>query len=169
MDLNFNILLFLTIFSGNKYPRSWTSVGVKELFEAKSNEPSNTTNLTTSNPTVQSSHSSSPMSTSPSRLSHGAIAGIVVGCTAAIILGAVSAIFTKKYRLRSTKSTGFPPELASASSVEPPLGELPAERRVQEILSSYQDLTELTGTSRRYPIELSASRPTITELSTENY
>lgn len=142
---------------------------MKDIFEAKSNEPSDTTNLTTSNPTVQPTSSSLPMSASPSWLSHGVIAGIVVGCIAAIVLGAVGAIFMKKYKIRSTNSTGFPHESALASSVEPPLGELPAERRAQEILSSYQDRAEISGTSRRYPIELNASEPTVPELSTENH
>lgn len=142
---------------------------MKEIFEAKSNEPSNTTNLTTSNSTVQPSSSSSPISTSSSLLSHGVIAGIVVGCIAAIVLGAVGAILMKKCKLRSTKSMGFPHDSALASSVEPPLGELPAERRAQEILSSYQDRAEIPGTSRRYPIELNASEPTVPELSTENH
>lgn len=147
-------------------------MAVKDIFEANSNKPSNTTNPTTSNSTVQPSHSSSSISTSTSRLSHGVVAGIVVGSTAAIVLCAVGATFMIKYKSRSTKPTiDFPHEMASASSAieQPQVGELPAGRRAQELWNSKQDRAELHGTSWRYPIELSTSEPIIPELSTENY
>lgn len=154
---------------GNKYPSSWTSAAVKEIFEGKSNGTSNTTNSTTSISTIQPSSSSSSVSISPSGLPHGTVAGIVVGCTAAIILGVAGVTFMAKHRSRSTKSIAYPNDLASTSPFEPPLGELSAEQRAQEILGSYQYRAELPDTSRRLPMELRASEPTILEMATEKY
>ncbi|MCJ1266829.1 hypothetical protein MMC22_006714 [Lobaria immixta] len=163
------IVLFLTAFSGNKCPPSWTSAAVKEIFEGKSNGTSNTTNLTPSISTVLPSSSSSSISVSPSGLRHGTVAGIVVGCTAAIALGVAGVTFMVKHRSRSTKSVTYPNELAPTPPFEPSPGELSAEQRAKEILSSYQDRAELPGTSKRLPMELSASEPTIPEMSTESY
>ena len=168
-----DILLFLTSSSGNKYPSSWTSAAVKELFEGKSNTPSTTTSLTTANLTApnstgQLSSSNSSVSTSPSGLSHGAVAGIAVGCTAAFVLSAVGATFMVKHWSNRTRAIDAPNETAPVYYSQPPLEELPAEPRVQEILNSYQDRTELPHRGRRHLIETSTSEPTIPELSVEN-
>lgn len=165
----FIIVLFLTAFSGNKYPPSWTSAAAKEIFEGKSNKTSNTTNPTTSISAIPPSSSSSSILVSPSGLRHGTVAGIVVGCTAAIVLGVAGITFMMKHRSRSTKSVTYPNDLPSTSPSEPSPRESSAERRAQEILSSYQDRADLPDTSRRLPMELMASEPTIPEMSTERY
>lgn len=163
---------FLTASSGNKYPPSWTSVAVKEIFERVSNKPSNTTNSTTTNSTANPSLSSSSNSTSPSGpsgVTHGVIAGIVVGCTAAIALVAVVPTCMKKRRSRITKSINSPNELPSDSPFEPPLGELPTQWHTQELPSSFGDRGELPGRrTGMHPIELSTNELTIPEMSTGN-
>lgn len=146
---------------------------MKELFEGKSNTPSSTTNLTTANLTApnstgQPSSSTSSVSTSSSGLNHGAVAGIAVGCTAAFVLSAVGATFMVKHRSNRTRAIEAPNETASVYYFQPPLGELPAEPRIQEILSSYQDRAELPDGGRRQLIEIGTSEPTIPELSIEN-
>lgn len=157
-------MLFLTASSGNKYPSSWTSTDVKELFEGKSN---GTSNSTISNSTTSPSSS---ISTPSSGLSHGAVAGIAIGCIAAIVLGAVGVIFTVKRRSRSFKSVDFPNEMASTSSFKPPPRELPVEwgAYVHEIQGSDQDRAEFPGTSAQPPAELSGSKPAVSEISGEN-
>ena len=157
--------MYLTAYSGNKYPPSWTSTAVQEIFELKSNNTSDTTNPT-SNSTARLSHLSSSNLTSRSRLGHGVVAGIVVGCIAVLVLGAVGVYFTVKHRSRSTKSIHSTTELGP---YEPPLGEIQAGRRAQELLDSYQDRAELPSGSRRFPIEIGTSGPAIRELSAEDY
>lgn len=152
--------MYLTAYSG-KYPPSWTSAAVQEIFEVKSNKTSNTTNPT-SNSTAHPSPSSSSNLTSRSRLDHGVVAGIAIGCIAVLVVGAVGANFTVKHRSRSTKFIELGP-------CEPPLGELPAGRRAHELPDSHQDRTELPSGSSRFPIEIGTSGPTIREISAENY
>lgn len=168
IGLAYIIALFLTVSSGNKYPAPWISAAVKEIFEGRSNNPSNTTNLTASNPTDPPSSPSSSISKSPSRLSHGVLAIIVISCTAAFVLGAIGVALMVKRWSKSTKSIDPPNELDSTSPFNPPLGELPAERRPQEILTSNQDRAELPGAGRRPPVEMSTGELTIPEIYTRS-
>lgn len=121
-----------------------------------------------SNSTVQPGSSSSFSSKYSSGLSHSAVIGVVVGCTAAIVLGAGGGTFMVKQRSRRTKPIDFPNELESSSPALP-LGELSVERQEQEILSSNTDRAELPSTSRRYSIENSTNHPIIPDTSTGNY
>lgn len=113
--------------------------------------------------------SSTSISTSSSGLSHGTVAGIAVGCTAAIVLGAVGAIFTVKRRSRSFKSIDSPVEMASNSTFKTPSRELPVDHRAgrHELLSSDQDRAELPAPSAKPPIELSGSEPAVSEMYVE--
>lgn len=137
---------------------------MQEIFELKSNNTSNTKNPT-SNSTAQPSPLSSSNLTSRSRLGHGVVAGIVIGCIAVLVLGAVGFCFTVKHRSRSTEFIHSTNELGP---YEPPLGELPAERRAHELLDSYQDRAEIPSGSRRFPIEIGTGEPAIRGLSAED-
>lgn len=173
IDSTVDITFLLTKFSGNQYPPSWTTDALKEIFEGKSNETgSNTTSPTASNSIVPAASSNLSIVKSSSGLSHGGVAGVVVGCIAlAIALGAFGATFLVKQRRRRTKLVdSCDHELSSNSpSIAPRLEELPAERREQEILNPYQDRGELPGTSGGYPIEIGPSESIIPEMSTENH
>ena len=125
------LIFFLTASSGNKYPSSWTSVAVKNLFESESENTSSTTNSATSISTVQPGPSSSTVITSRSHLNHNAIIGIALGCTAAIVCCAIG-IFAL---IRKSK----PP----IPNFDQKSQELPAEQERQEIMSRQPDRAEL--------------------------
>lgn len=140
------------VFSGNQHPL-WTSAAVKELFEPTPDNTSNTTNPVTSNP------SSSPISTSRSHFSHGAVAGIVVGCSAVFILCVAATTFMIQRRSKNNKSTpvSHPSPQVLSNDMRPI--ELTAEERKLEIYNEKQDRAQLPDTSRRFPAELSAGVP----------
>ncbi|MCJ1268773.1 hypothetical protein MMC22_008661 [Lobaria immixta] len=145
--------------AGNQYPSSWTSAAVKELFERKTNSSSNTTNPITSSPSSTSTPSSRQ------KLSHGMVAGIVVGCTAITVLCAVGAAFTLKRRSKSIKSTEVPSHSPHMLPSEPQFTELSAEHRAQELLNEHHHRTELPDTSTKSAAELSSGAPIGQELS----
>ncbi|MCJ1469797.1 hypothetical protein MMC07_008439, partial [Pseudocyphellaria aurata] len=165
---------------GNKYPPSWTSVAVREIFERSNKYVNPTTPSSIAPPSTPSSiappststNSNIPPSTPSSsitgtsfKLSHGVVAGIAVGCIAAIVLGAIIGFGIINHR---SKSTTPAPTRESMSTLpfDPPLGELPVESRAQELPGSCQGRWEFPDTSR---IELGTTEHPIFELSDENY
>lgn len=123
---------FLTAVSGNQYPSLWTSTAVKELFEGKSESPSNKTN------------SSTTQSSQPHRLGHGAVAGIAVGCIAFVaIIVAAGATFTIKHKSRNPTPNKLSDGSQQASPAESQYMELSAVQRPKEILTEHRDRAEL--------------------------
>ncbi|MCJ1467511.1 hypothetical protein MMC07_006136 [Pseudocyphellaria aurata] len=147
--------------SGSPYPSSWTSAGVKALFESKAQ---NTTNTTAPDPPSPPSAATTPPQ--PHRLGHGAVAGIAVGCTAFIVTCAVCAIFTMRHRSKKRKLT----ELSSSSPTLSPSGsqrtavELSAFQRPQELLTENKDRAEVPHTDEKFLHELSTGTTTCPEL-----
>ncbi|MCJ1427876.1 hypothetical protein MMC29_005782 [Sticta canariensis] len=126
--------------AGNQLP-SWMSTAVKELFEGKSESSSNTTNSTTSSSITQSH-----------RLSHGAVAGITVGCIAFVVIVAAGATFTTKHKSEKSKlfelSDRSPQMSSQMSPSESQCIELSALQRPNEMWTEHQDRTELPHTQR---------------------
>ena len=134
---------------------------MKEFFEGKLNITPNTTNSTD---LVDPSNSAA--SAPRPHLNHGAIAGIALGCTAAIIGCAIGATYIAKRKSKTKKTVGHSNNLLRIPFSEPQLGELSAGRKSQEIMDQYRDRVEFPGTSRRPPVEMSAGALPMAELST---
>ena len=137
----------LEISSGSQYPSSWTSPAIQALFQDTSNQ----TASTTANPpsTSQQSHS---------HLSHGAVAGLVIGCVAASLLCALGAIYTiqRKNRNRNKNSNSAASYSAGLqiNNKDRHVGELPTKRDFYEIMTESSDRTELPNSKAKTPIEL---------------
>lgn len=125
--------------SDNKYPSSWTSSAVQKLFQDA------TTNST--NSTGSSTLSISPSSASPqshSRLSHGTLAGLIVGWTTATLLCTV--VFTYLIMKRRRQRGGKRGTFADSKTASPlsyitqaPPHELGAEQAPLEIMTERND------------------------------
>lgn len=140
----------------NRYPATWTSPAVKELFQTRSNQTSNLTaseipaskNLSITQPT------NSPRP--PSRLSSTSIAGIATSVAIAVVILCAIAIFTVK---RRTKKAKFEPQIFSKVL---PVAELPASAKIPELLDEHEQRAQLADTgilelfdsSRRNRVEL---------------
>ena len=145
----------LTVLSDNRYPRVWTSVAVKELFEGKSSNNSNST-VSRNNSTVSQTNSTVSQNTSKSAIpafhhhpKPGVIFGIASGCVAAVAVCVIGVVFLKK-RQRNNVNAGVPvdnpiPSMLFESSPQ----EFPVEERVHEILSKHQHHAELSSVGER--------------------
>lgn len=134
---------------------------MKELFESKSNSSFNVTNPLTSSPS-----SSTIASSQSEQLSHGEVAGIVIGCAAFIVICASGVVSMMKRKPknkppvelsdRSPQMLPSKPQLIELSAEQ---GELSAEQGAPEILTEHQDRTELPARNKRFAAELSSGAP----------
>ncbi|MCJ1426962.1 hypothetical protein MMC29_004865 [Sticta canariensis] len=131
--------------AGNQFPSSWTSTAVKELFEGKSESPSNTTNSTILSSTTPFSQ--------PHQLGQGAVAGIAVGCVAFVVIVAAGATFKIKHKSKRSELfelSDRSPQLSSQMSPsESQCIELSARQPPKEMLTEHQDLAELPNSHKR--------------------
>ncbi|MCJ1464968.1 hypothetical protein MMC07_003583 [Pseudocyphellaria aurata] len=143
--------------AGSPYPSSWTSAGVKALFEGKPQNTSNSTGLVPSSPSGAAAPSSRPR-----RPGHGEVAGIAVGCTAFVVTCAVCGTFTMRHILKKSKLKELAcpsPQLLPSESQRV---ELSASPRPQELLTEKQDRAELPHTNALH--ELFSGTTTCAEL-----
>ncbi|MCJ1464227.1 hypothetical protein MMC07_002840 [Pseudocyphellaria aurata] len=164
--------------AGSPYPSSWTSAGVKALFEGKSKITSKSSPsgaATPSSPSGAANPSSPSGATNPSspsgaatpssrrrRLGHGEVAGIAMGCIAFIVSCAVCGTFTMRHISKKSRLAELscpPPQMLPAESQRV---ELSASRRPQELLTENQDRAELPHSNVLF--ELFAETTTCAEL-----
>lgn len=94
------------------------------------------------------------------------MAGIAVAAAAVLFLGTLAAALMLRRRSRRRSSAIKPVEISSKQPApiqpvrQPPLGELPAERCVHEMMALDQQYIELPA---------SGAEPTVPEMSAENY
>ncbi|MCJ1468625.1 hypothetical protein MMC07_007254 [Pseudocyphellaria aurata] len=146
--------------AGSPYPTSWTSTGVKALFEGNPQNTSNSTGLVSSSPSGAATPSSPPR-----RLGHGEVAGIAVGCTAFIVTCAVGVLFTMRRKSKQSKLTELSSPSPQLSTSKSQRVELCAFRRPQELLTENQDRAEMPHANEKPLSELSSGTTAFSELS----
>lgn len=135
--------------SDSKYPSSWTSSAIKELFQDDPHQTTlNTTNTTkTTNSSTATLRSTPASQRSHSQLGHGALIGIIVGCITASLLCAVIIIYMIKKKRRNRKKNIETFALSTAilpvTTSDQDSNELSTERAPREIMNQRIDRAEL--------------------------